>query len=261
MLKHSKNNIILNKMTLSVVLILIMSSVGAQQLNTAVQVAVDTNKAAAKAQVRIDKLNDQTDNLTGQYRNVLNEIESLRAYNKQLSAVVEDQRVEVNSINNQMTTLEKTNRGILPMIIEMVDALGKVIEADIPFKKSDRQERLAKLETMLGKSGTTTAEKYRLVTQAYGIELDYGSTVDAYQGALPSGKQVNFLRVGRTTLIYQTLNQEVSGWWDAKQNKFVTLDKRQNAAIKEAIRVAKKEASPDLAGLPVFGAQAAAGGQ
>ena len=160
-----------------------------------------------------------------------------------------------------MTTLEKTNRGILPMIIEMVDAMGKLIEADIPFKTADRQKRLAALEDMLGRSGTTTAEKYRKVTQAYGIELDYGSTVDAYQGALPSGKQVNFLRVGRTTLIYQTLNQEVSGVWDAKQNKFITLDKRQNAAIKEAIRVAKKEASPDLAGLPVLGAQAAAGGQ
>ena len=96
MLKHSKNNRILNKTTFSVVLIFMMSSVGAQQLNTAVQVAVDTNKAAAKAQVRIDKLNDQTDDLTGQYRNVLNEIESLRAYNKQLSAVVGDQRVEID---------------------------------------------------------------------------------------------------------------------------------------------------------------------
>ncbi|MCF6317747.1 MAG: DUF3450 domain-containing protein [Proteobacteria bacterium] len=259
MLNHSKNNKILSKITFSVVLILIMGSVGAQQLNTVVQVAVDTNKASAKAQVRIDKLNDQTDGLTGQYRNVLNEIESLRAYNKQLEAVVTDQRVEIDSINKQMTTLEKTNRGIIPMIIEMVDALGKLIEADIPFKQAERQKRLTTLEIMLEKADTTTAEKYRKVTQAYGIELDYGSTVDVYQGALPSGKQVNFLRVGRATLIYQTLNQEVSGWWDAKQNKFIKLDKRQNAAIKEAIRVAKKEASPDLAGLPVLGAKAAGG--
>ncbi len=246
-------------MTFGVVLILIMSSVGAQQLNTTVQVAVDTNKAAAKAQVRIDRLNDQTDDLTGQYRNILNEIESLRSYNKQLDAVVSDQRVEIDSINKQMTTLEQTRRGVVPMIIEMVDALGQLIEADLPFKKAERQKRFADLEIMLGKSDTTDAEKYRKVTQAYGIELDYGSTVDAYQGALPSGKQVTFLRVGRTTLIYQTLNQEVSGWWDAKQNKFVTLDKRQNASIKEAIRVAKKEASPDLAGLPVVGAKAAGG--
>jgi len=259
MLNHSKINKILNKITVSVFLLALVGSVNAQQLNSAIQVATDTNKASAKAQVRIDKLNDQTGDLTGRYRNLLNQIESLRVYNKQLTTVVEDQRDYVDSINNQMTTLEQTNRGIIPMIIEMVDALGKLIEADIPFKTEERQERLAKLEDMLGTQDTTTAEKYRKVTQAYGIELDYGSSVDSYRGTLPSGKQVQFLRIGRTTLIYQTLNQEVSGWWDAKQNKFVELDKRQNAAIKEAIRVAKKEASPDLAGLPVLGANTVGG--
>jgi len=98
------------------------------------------------------------------------------------------------------------------------------------------------------------------VTEAYGIELDYGSTVDSYTGTLPTGKQVDFLRVGRTTLIYQTLNQEVSGWWNPAKNDFETLDRKYNSEIKEAIRIAKKQASPNLAGLPVMGA-ANAGGQ
>ncbi|VAW40831.1 hypothetical protein MNBD_GAMMA01-1937 [hydrothermal vent metagenome] len=260
MLNLSKSSKILKTITLSVILILTAGGVvNAQQLNTAIQVAVDTNKASAQAQTRIERLNDQTDDLTGQYRNILNEIESLRAYNKQLEAVVIDQREQVNSINLQMTTLEQTNRGVIPMIIEMVDALGKIVEADIPFKKERRQKRVAGLEEMLGKSDTTTAEKYRKVTEAYGIELDYGSSVDAYTGNLPSGKQVDFLRVGRTTLIYQTLNQEVSGWWNPSLNDFEILDKRYNSEIKEAIRIAKKQASPDLAGLPVFGAQAVGG--
>ena len=82
---------------------------------------------------RIDKLNTQTDSLVGEYRQVLNEIESLRAYNKQLGAVVNDQRLMVESMNSQMTTLEQTNRGIVPMIIEMVDSLGQLVEADLPL--------------------------------------------------------------------------------------------------------------------------------
>ncbi|MBL4659435.1 MAG: DUF3450 domain-containing protein [Alcanivoracaceae bacterium] len=261
MLNHSKNSKVLKTIITSIVLMLLVSSINAQQLNTAVQVAVNTNKASANAQVRIDKLNDQTDDLTGKYRIILNEIESLRAYNKQLETVVGDQREQISSMNNQMTTLEQTNRGVVPMIIEMVDALNKIVEADIPFKKEERQKRVAKLENMLGKSDVTTAEKYRKVTEAYGIELDYGSSVDSYGGSLPSGKKVDFLRVGRTTLIYQTLNQEISGWWNANLNKFEILDRKYNDEIKEAIRVAKKQASPDLAGLPVLGAQAAAGGQ
>jgi hypothetical protein len=259
MFSYNKSKKLLNKITTSVVLLVIVSGLNAQQLNTAVQVAVDTNKASGKAQVRIDKLNDQTDDLTGKYRNVLNEIESLRAYNKQLEAVVGDQRDAISSIEQQMTTLEQTNRGVVPMIIEMVDALGKLVEADLPFRKQERQDRVSRLEAMFSSSDFTTAEKYRKVTEAYSIELDYGSTVGSYSGSLSSGKKVDFLRVGRTTLIYQTLNQEVSGWWDANQGKFVELDKRYNTEIKEAIRVAKKQASPNLAGLPVLGAQPAGG--
>ncbi len=259
MLNHKKSNNILNNTFLSIILVLGVASVNAQQLRTAVQVAVDTNDASATTQVRIDKLNNQADGLTSEYRNLLNQIESLRAYNKQLSAVVNDQREAIDSINQEMTTLEQTNRAIVPMIIEMVDALGKLVEADLPFKKDERQERVANLENMLGDSDFTTAEKYRKVTEAYGIELDYGSTVDSYLGTLPSGKQVDFLRVGRTTLIYQTLNQEVSGWWNPVKNDFETLDRQYNSEIKEAIRIAKKQASPDLAGLPVMGAENAGG--
>lgn len=257
MLNHNKDNKILSKIILSAILIVVASGVSAQLLNTAVQVAVDTNKASAKAQVRIDKLNNQTDDLTGQYRNVLNEIESLRAYNKQLEAVVSDQNQQIDSINQEMTILEQTNRGVVPMIIEMVDALGQIVEADIPFKTEKRKERVSILEDMLGKANVTTAEKYRKVTEAYGIEMDYGSSVESYQGTLPTGKQVDFLRVGRATLIYQTLNQEVSGWWNPNINDYEQLDRRYNADIKEAIRIAKKQASPALAGLPVLGAQPA----
>jgi hypothetical protein len=259
MLNHKRSNNKLNNTLLSIILSLAVASVNAQQLKTAIQVAVDTNQASAAAQVRIDSLSTQTDNMTGEYRNLLNQIESLRSYNKQLEDVVTDQRVQIESINLEMTTLEQTNRAVVPMIIEMVDALGKLIEADLPFKKEERLERVVTLEGMLGDSDFTTAEKYRKVTEAYSIELDYGSTVDSYGGTLPSGKQVDFLRVGRTTLIYQTLNQEVSGWWNPTKNDFETLDRKYNSEVKEAIRIAKKQASPNLAGLPVMGAETAGG--
>jgi len=259
MLNHKKRNNILNNTFLSIVLVIAVANVNAQQLKTAVQVAVDTNQASAAAQVRIDSLSNQTDNLTGEYRNLLNQIESLRAYNKQLENVVNDQREQIASINTEMTTLEQTNRAVVPMIIEMIDSLGVLVEADLPFKKEEREQRVSDLENVLSKSDVTTAEIYRKVTEAYSIELDYGSTVDSYTGNLPSGKQVDFLRVGRTTLVYQTLNQEVSGWWNPTKNEFETLDRQYNAEIKEAIRIAKKQASPDLAGLPVMGAEAAGG--
>ena len=259
MLNHKNSNNIFNKTFLSIVLVFAVANVNAQQLKTAVQVAVDTNQASAAAQVRIDTLSNQTDNLTSEYRNLLNQIESLRAYNNQLENVVNDQREQITAINLEMTTLEQTNRAVVPMIIEMIDSLGQLVKADIPFKLEDRENRIMDLEKMLSNSDVTTAEQYRKVTEAYSIELDYGSSVEAYTGNLPSGKQVDFLRVGRTTLVYQTLNQEVSGWWNPVKNDFETLDRKFNSEIKEAIRIAQKQASPNLAGLPVMGAETAGG--
>ena len=253
MLNQSINKQTMSKIVTLLLLTLVSIVVNAQQqLNTAVQVVVDTNNASAATQTRIDEL-------TAKYRNVLNEIESLREYNKQLEAVVNDQRAQIVSIEQQMTSLEQTNRGVVPMIIEMIDSLGQLVEADIPFLKEERLDRVAELEGMIGSQAYTTSELYRKVTEAYGIELDYGSTVESYQDALPNGKEVDFLRVGRTTLIYQTLNQEVSGWWNSSTGQFEELDKRYNAEIKEAIRIAKKQASPDLTGLPVFAADNAGG--
>ena len=258
MLKHTNSNKVFRKLLLSIALFSLTMSVNAQ-LNTAVQIAVDSNKAAASTQNRIDTLNDQTDDLTGQYRNAINEIESLRSYNAQLNKVVQDQRDQIEGMNSQMTHLEQTNRGVVPMIIEMVDMLGKLVEADIPFKKDERLKRVTGLENLLDKSSITTAEKYRKVTEAYSIELDYGSTVDAYSGNLPNGKEVTFLRLGRTALLYQNLTQDASGRWNPKTNQFEDLDRRYNDEIKEAIRIANKSATLNLAGLPVFGATTAAG--
>lgn len=237
---------------------LMISTVNAQ-LNTAVQVAVDTNKAAKAAQVRIDKLSNQTEDLTGQYRNILNQIESMRSYNKQLEALVDDQRSSIDGMNAQMTHLEQTNRGVIPMIIEMVDALNEIVDADLPFKYEERKNRVSALEDMLNSADFTTAEKYRKVTEVYGVELDYGKTVDAYRGNLPDGKKVDFIRIGRTSLVYQTLNQEESGWLNPNTRKFEKLDNQHNSDIKEAMRIAKKQASPALAGLPVLGAKTAGG--
>lgn len=263
MLNLSKNKSMANNVVLFVALFFVAIGANAQQLKTAVQVVVNTNDASRDAQQRINRLNDQTDDLTGQYRAIINEIESLRAYNKQLEAVVNDQRVQISSIEEQMTSLEQTNRGVVPMIIEMVDALGQLVEADIPFKKEERLERVASLQDLMGKSDVTTSEIYRKVTEAYGIELDYGSTVESYQGKLDAGpdagKEVDFLRVGRTTLVYQTLDQEVSGWWNPVTATYDQLDKRFNPEIKEAMRIAKKQASPNLTGLPVMGAEAEGG--
>jgi len=245
----SKVNLTKGLVTLA---LLVASAVSFAQLQTAVQVVSNTNTSAANSQNSIDRLSDQTEELLVQYRTVLSEIESLTVYNQQLEAVVNDQNAAIVSYNEQMTELESTNRAIVPMVIEMVDMLRKIIEADIPFKITDRLQRVTQLENMLDASNVTTSEKYRKVTEAYQIELDHGRSVSTYQANIDGGVKVNFLQIGRTALLYQTLDEKKSGWWNAKAKRFEELPDQYNSSIKQGIRIAAKQAAPDLVGLPIL---------
>lgn len=238
--------------SLVILALLVTSMASFAQLQTAVQVVTNTNSAAESSQNNINRLSDQTEELLVQYRTVISEIESLTVYNEQLEAVVNDQNSQIQGMNAQMTELESTNRAVVPMVIEMVDMLRKIIEADVPFKINERLDRVTQLENMLNASNVTTSEKYRKVTEAYQIELDYGRSVSTYQAEIDGGIQVNFLQIGRTALLYQTLDEKSSGWFNPETDAFQQLDDRYNSSIKEGIRIAAKQAAPNLVGLPIL---------
>lgn len=226
----------------------------AQPLDTAVQAEGQINDSAAASQNRISDLARQTQDLLGEYRAVVREIESLKVYNENLEKVVRDQRGEVDSINRQLAGLEDTNRGIVPLMLEMIDTLGRIVEADIPFRIEERRARVERLRGMMDQAEVTASEKYRRVMEAYQGELEYGRTTESYSDALPTtGQTVDFLRVGRTLLIYQTTDQSETGWFNPATRAFEALPDRFALEVKNGISIAKNERAPDLVVLPVPG--------
>ena len=100
----------------------------------------------------------------------------------------------------------------------------------------------------------TVAEKFRKVTEAYQIENDFGRTIEAYKGTLTidgAKIEVDFLRVGRIGLYYQTADGKLSGVWDQPNRKWVSLGNEYKNSIKFGLRIAKKQVAPDLVLLPV----------
>jgi hypothetical protein len=232
--------------------------VQAQVLSATVQAETQINENATDSQTRVTNLAAQTADLLAEYRAVVRETESLTIYNDQLEKVVMDQRAEVISINRQLEGLEATNRGVVPLMLEMIDTLGMIIESDIPFLIDDRRGRVERLRNMMDQADVTTSEKYRRVMEAYQGELEYGRTTEAYSGPLPStGQTVDFLRVGRTLLIYQTPDQETTGWFNPTSRTFEQLPERYRLEVKEGLAVAKNEKAPSLVMLPVPGPEAA----
>jgi hypothetical protein len=100
------------------------------------------------------------------------------------------------------------------------------------------------------KERALNAERYRRLLEAYQIELDYGRTMISYKGKLEDGREADFVRVGRVSLLYRTADGEEAGYWDAQQKKWVVANE-YNKAVEVAVLVATKESAPDLIMVPV----------
>ena len=72
-----------------------------------------------------------------------------------------------------------------------------------------------------------------------------------------TGQTVDFLRVGRTLLVYQTSDQDTTGWFNPTSRAFEELPAKYRLEVKEGIAIAKNEKAPNLVMLPVPGPEVA----
>jgi len=130
---------------------------------------------------------------------------------------------------------------------------------DVPFLKEERARRIATLRETLDRADVSTAEKYRRILEAYTVEMEYGRTLEAYEGKLGEGEEtrtVNFLRIGRVALLYQTLDGDETGYWDVDKKDWVE-DSDYKRAVKDGLKIARKASAPDLLIAPVRAAEVA----
>jgi len=233
-------------------------SAEAQALKEAIEVRNQANEAGASSQDRIDRIADQTDELLRKYREELQQIEALRVYNRQLEKLLESQQQEQASLREQLDNVTVVGREVTPLMLQMVDSLDQFVGLDIPFLLEERRERVAGLKELMDRADVTDAERYRRILEAYQIENDFGRTIEAYRGSLEGegeGRTVDFLRVGRVALLYQTLDGREVGAWNQSERTWQQLDGSFRPAIRQGLRIARKQAAPDLLRLPVPAAE------
>ena len=143
----------------------------------------------------------------------------------------------------------------LGMVQVMSYALAGYIGAfqDIDAAKR-REERLAQVQVLrdaMDDSDVTASEKYRRIMEAYQNEIELGRTTEGYTGNLPSGQRVNFLRIGRTLLFYQSLDGETTGWYNTDSGQFEELGDAYRLPVSDGLAIARNQTAPDLVRLPV----------
>jgi hypothetical protein len=210
------------------------------------------DRDAQQAQARIDKLDDETEKLLAQYRQLRAETESFQAYSAQLATQVKSQLEEIANTNAELAEIETTAREVLPLMQNMLDTLARFVELDVPFLMDERSTRVAKLKEMMARADVSISEKYRRIVEAYVVEMEYGRTIEAYEGKLGGGddRTVQVLRVGRISLLYQTMDGKETGYWDAGKKAWV-VDNHYAHAFKEGTHVAKKLGAPDILFAPI----------
>lgn len=212
------------------------------------------NEEAAGAQVRVDRLSDEVDELASRYRQALAEADALERYDAELEALIGSQRKEIESLRRQIEGVTETSREVLPLLERMMEALARLVGLDIPFLPEERAARIERLRAMMRRADVSVAEKFRRLIEALRIEGEYGRTIEAYRGGLSidgERRTVDFLRIGRLALLYQTLDGSRRGVWDAKARRWVELDPSYRSSIRRAIRVARERAAPELLRVPV----------
>ena len=215
-------------------------------------------RAAVQSQEKINNIYEQSQELLGEYRQVVDQTENLKVYNDFLATLVADQQRQINSIQRQIDTLEDTRKGTVPLMFRMIDALEQFVKADIPLRTERRLERVERLREVMGRSDVQMSEQYRQILESYSIEVGYGSAVDAFQGALQLNGQdmtVDFVHVGRLALMALSLDGN-SGWvWNKQTSSWDELPGAYLTSVAQFIKMARREATLEMERVPLIAAE------
>ena len=224
-------------------------------INEIMQEGESRANAGATAQTQVDSVADQTEKIVNDYRAVTKVVDGLRVYNALLQTQLNNQESEMQALSESISNVALIERQIVPLMIRMVDALEEFVKLDTPFLMKERIDRAGRLREMMERSDVAAAEKFRRVIEGYQIENDYGRTIEAYKGSTEiNGNQleVDFLRIGRVALLYQTVGGATTGAWDATAGSFIELPPATyQKQVRDGLKIARKQVAPDLLVVPV----------
>ena len=210
--------------------------------------------ADRRTQLKIDDLADETQEAVSEYRVRLQELERTRRYNDNLRRTIDDQDRETASLSRQINHFGDLEHGIVPLLMDMVDDLERFVALDVPFRTDQRHANAARLRDLMDRADVTVAEKYRQVMASYQDEVAIGRNIESFSGELEiagATRTVDFLRVGRVLLAYQTPDREHTGYWDTATRQWRALTSGYRRPVALGIRIARSLAPPGILELPI----------
>ncbi|WP_404463207.1 DUF3450 domain-containing protein [Vreelandella aquamarina] len=213
--------------------------------------SVEAQQVQSELQQQIDSADEATRSAIEELRRLERETRQMEASNATLSSRLASEAERQQRLSQALDTLSDT-RDALPMIEQdMTEQLARWIESDLPFLTD---ERLARVESA-GNPEAGSAARIASLLEAWRAELAYGREVDSWRGRLvmegASPREVEYLRIGRIGFYYLTPDGREGGVWDKEGGEWLALDEPARRQVRNGLRIADDQRTPELLQLPL----------
>ncbi|MGD2006766.1 MAG: DUF3450 domain-containing protein [Cellvibrionales bacterium] len=227
----------------------------ATSIDDILEVGKQRTAEAKTSQAKIDRLADETRDLLSDYKTVMKQVDGLKVYNARLERQIANQERRISDIDGSIAEAAVIQRQIPPLVARMLDGLEQFIKLDMPFDLDTRLGNIEAVRNNLDRSDVTAAEAFRQVLELYSIELQYGRGIESYSDTIEvngTPREVDILRIGRISLVYQTTDGAETGAWNSGSQSWEALSAGDYAAaVRKGVRIAKKQATIELLNMPV----------
>jgi len=220
----------------------------AEDVSGALSQVESVNQQSARKQTEVNTKEQQLRDIVSDTRSLRAETLQTELYNRQLSAIIESQKKELASKAAQLSSIDDTERGILPLMQSMLDQLDADIRSGVPFQLDERLSRVTRLQALMPRSDISVSEKYRRISEALLIEVEYGRTIEAWRQQIDSSAY-EMLRIGRIGLYRLALDYSHAEAWQSGQ--WVDVSSHAPELI-NAVRVARQNIAPQLITAPLI---------
>ena len=207
-----------------------------------------------KTQEAEDKWAEERSRLKAEYEELEREKIRLSAENSELKKDVAARRASVDALEGEIAQIARISEELLPFLEQTYNRLAELVKVDVPFLSDERNKRLESLKRTLDDAMVSTGEKFRKMMESLSIEAEYGNTVEVYREKITIDEreiQVNIFRLGRTSLFFQSLDGETTGYFDSAVFVWKEFPPQYNRQINAAIEMGAKRRPVDLLILPL----------
>ncbi len=228
---------------------LAMPVMAQSQLRQALETGEEATRRAEQVQEQINQLDDQRSDMEAEFRTLLQRTQAADLYARQQEKVVESQRREMESLQDQLERVDEITAQTTPMLIDMVSDLEAFVKADLPFKLEERTESIESLRAAMENPQVPIVEQYRLIIEAYKREMEYGRTIQTWPEEIDiEGKpvMVDMFLYGRIALVYMSPDKKYAARYDRDSKSWQPVPGKFKEDIAKAIKVAKGTTTPSV---------------